>query len=187
MNIPSLRTSRLLLRGWTDADREAFAALNADPDVMHHFPAALSRAESDALVDTIQERWVTNGWGLWATEVRDGGPLDGRFIGFIGLNPAPAEYPCAPATEIGWRLASFAWGHGYATEGALRVVEFAFEEAGLDELVSFTTFKNERSQAVMRRIGMTRDPDGDFVSTRVPADWPERFSVLYRLRAPSTT
>lgn len=175
-----LRTARLWLRRWTPADREPFAAMNADPEVMRHFPAPLSRAESDAFADRIEERFAAQGWGLWALSAPVGSGLG--FAGFVGLNPVPPELPAAPGVEIGWRLARPAWGHGYATEAARAVVQFAFTEAGLDELVSFTAAGNERSQAVMRRIGMTRDRAGDFDHPLVPAHWPGRRSVLYRLR-----
>ncbi len=64
-----IRTERLLLRRWMDDDREPFAALNADPVVMEHFPAPLSRRESDALVDRIEAAFEERGWGV-ASQVR---------------------------------------------------------------------------------------------------------------------
>jgi len=66
---PELRTPRLLLRRWRDTDRPPFAALNADPLVMEHFPAPLRPNESDDLVDRIEAGFEERGWGLWAVEV----------------------------------------------------------------------------------------------------------------------
>src|SRR3954451_1804052 len=76
-----LRTDRLLLRQWKDGDREPFAALNADPAVMEHFPALMTREQSDALVDRLEASLMQRGYGLWALEVL----ATGRFIGFTGL------------------------------------------------------------------------------------------------------
>jgi ribosomal-protein-alanine N-acetyltransferase len=87
-----------------------------------------------------------------------------------------------PTVEIGWRLARDAWGYGYATEAARAALAFGFSEVRLDEIVSFTVTANTRSRAVMERIGMTHDPDGDFDHPLLP-DWPHRRHVLYRLRA----
>jgi RimJ/RimL family protein N-acetyltransferase len=155
-----------------------FAALNSDPEVMRHFPATLTRAESDAFADLIGQRFETNGgWGLWALERKD----TRAFIGFTGLAPVSFEAPFAPAVEIAWRLARPAWGHGYATEAARAAAGFAFDELGLDGLVSFTAPANVRSRAVMERLGMTRDPAEDFDHPRVPAGSPLRRHVLYRL------
>jgi 3-dehydroquinate dehydratase/shikimate dehydrogenase len=167
-----LRTKRLVLRGWRESDRSPFAALNADPAVMEHFPATLDRSESDALVDRIIERMDQQGFGLWAVEV-DGGP---ECIGFVGLNPIPFEAAFTPALEVGWRLARSAWGHGYAPEAAIASVDFAFasvhrhgddfrlEGPGppLDEIVSMTTTGNAKSRRVMEKIGLRRDPADDF-------------------------
>jgi RimJ/RimL family protein N-acetyltransferase len=179
--VPKLHTERLVLRRWSAADRAPFAALNADPEVMRHFPAPLARAESDALVDLIEQRLERDGWGLWALEERRGR----RFIGFTGLAPVGFEAPFTPAVEVGWRLARDAWGHGYATEAAREAARFAFTELRLDELVSFTAPANVRSRAVMARLGMTHDAAGDFDHPSVPEGHPLRRHVLYRLAAPS--
>ena len=174
---PELRTSRLLLRRWRDDDREPFAALNADPLVMEHFPAPLRRDESNALVDRIERGLDERGWGLWAVEV----PGTAAFVGFVGLNPAMFDAPFTPAVEVGWRLARDHWGHGYATEGARAALGFGFETLALDEIVSFTTHGNARSRRVMERLGMRHDPADDFDNPNLPEGSPLRPHVLYRL------
>ncbi|GAB2968877.1 GNAT family N-acetyltransferase [Frigoribacterium salinisoli] len=176
---PVLTTTRLLLRRWRDADRGPFAALNADPVVMEHFPATLTQERSDAAVEHIEAAFERDGWGLWAVERRD----DGVLLGFTGLS-RPGQLPHLEGqVEIGWRLAAHAWGQGYATEAAREVLRFAFapDGADLDAVVSFTAATNERSQALMRRLGMTRDPADDFVHPALPIGSPLRPHVLYRL------
>jgi len=175
-----LGTGRLRLRRWRPADREPFAAINADPAVMEHFPEPLTREQSDLLIERIEAGFERSGYGLWALETRAGGEL----IGFTGLADVPYETPFTPAVEIGWRLARPAWGAGYASEGARAALAFGFGVAGLEEIVSFATVGNERSRAVMRRIGMERDRDGDFEHPRLPAGHPLAPHVLYRLAAP---
>ena len=81
-----------------------------------------------------------------------------------------------------WAVAREAWGHGYATEAARAVLEHAFSELGLPEVVSFTTVANVRSRAVMERLGMTRDPAEDFDHPSVEPGHPLRRHVLYRAR-----
>jgi len=173
---PELRTERLLLRRWRDEDREPFAALNADPLVMEHFPSVLTRAESDALVDRIEGRFEESGFGLWAVEV----PAVAPFIGFIGLAPIPDDLPFAPAMEVGWRLARRHWGQGYATEGARAALRCGAETFGINEFVSMTARSNLRSQRVMRRLGMVRHERDDFNHPRIPVGHPTQPHVLYR-------
>jgi len=168
------------MRRWTDTDREPFAALNADPEVMEHFPAPLTRAESDAMIDRIEARRTETGFGFWALEVT----ATGEFIGFAGLSVPRFEAHFTPAVEIGWRLARSAWGRGYATEAARRALRYAFDDLALDEVVSFTSARNLRSRAVMERIGMIRDESGDFDHPMVPEGHPLRRHVLYRISAP---
>ena len=153
--------------------------MNADTAVMEFFPALLGRAESDTMVDRIEAHFSEHGFGLWALEVAQ----SGEFIGFTGLSVPRFGAHFMPAVEIGWRLARSAWGNGYATEAARRALRFAFAEAGLAEVVSFTTVANLRSRAVMERIGMTRDPADDFDHPLVPEGSPLRPHVLYRVRA----
>jgi RimJ/RimL family protein N-acetyltransferase len=172
---PSLSTERLLLRRWRDSDRGPFAALNADEEVMEHFPSTLTREQSDASVDRIQKELADEPFGLWAVEVRD----TGEFIGFVGLDRPRFDAWFTPAVEVGWRLARTAWGHGYATEAATEALRHGFEIVGLDEIVSFTTLSNLRSQRVMQRLGMARN--GEFDHPNIAPDHPMCRHVLYRL------
>jgi RimJ/RimL family protein N-acetyltransferase len=172
-----LVTDRLVLRRWRPSDREPFAALNADPEVMRQFAAPLGRSASDAFVNRIEASFDELGYGLWAVEVR----ASSSFVGFAGLARQTFEAPFNPSVEVGWRLARSAWGHGYATEGARAALDHAFGALGLDEVVSITTPGNERSRAVMRRLGMTRDPQDDFEQPHLPPGHPLRPAVLYRI------
>lgn len=172
-----LRTERLLLRQWVDADCEPFAAMNADPAVMEHFPAPMSRVQSDALADQVAADLAARGYGMWALEVLS----TGRFIGFTGLNDVRFTARFTPAVEIGWRLAQDAWHNGYASEAARAALAHGFGPAGLDEVVSFTATTNKPSQRVMERIGMARDEADDFDHPRVEAGHRLRRHVLYRM------
>jgi RimJ/RimL family protein N-acetyltransferase len=175
----TIRTDRLVMRRWRDADREPYAAMNADPAVMRYFPATMDRRASDASVDVIEERFERQGFGLWALELLD----TGAFIGFTGLNPMPDGVPGAGGMEVGWRLATRAWHHGYATEAAAAAVDVAFSGAGLAEIWSMTAVLNEPSLAVMRRLGMTRH--AYFDHPRIEPGHPVRPHVAYRLRNPA--
>ncbi len=169
------------MRRWREADREPFAALNADPEVMRYFPAPLDRAASDATVDRIEDLFLRQGFGLWALEVS----ATGEFIGFTGLNPMPGGVPGAGGMEVGWRLARGAWHQGYASEAAAAAAGVAFRGAGLAELWSMTAVANEPSQAVMRRLGMTLHAHFDHPG--VTAGHPLRPHVAYRLPRPEPT
>lgn len=174
--IVTLRTGRLILRPWRESDRAPFAAMNADPIVMEHFPSPNTRAESDAGFDRIVTKMSAQGFGLWAVEV----PHVAEFIGFVGLNPADALLG-RPVFEIGWRLAARHWGHGYATEGARASLDYAFDVLGQDEIVSFTTTANQRSRHVMEKLGLMRRPEEDFDHPGVPASWAGRRHVVYAI------
>jgi RimJ/RimL family protein N-acetyltransferase len=171
-------TERLQLRRWRESDREPFARLNADPRVMEFLPRALSRDESNGLVDRIETHFEEHGFGLYAAELVE----DRSFIGYIGLAVPRFTAHFTPCVEIGWRLALEHWGRGLATEGAREIVRYAFGELGLRELVSFTVPGNLRSRRVMEKLAMTHSPADDFDHPGLPEGDPLRGHVLYRLR-----
>lgn len=172
-----LETARLVMRPWAPEDRAPFAALNADPEVMRFFPATLTRAESDALADEIDAHFARHGWGLWAIEAREAT----GFLGFVGLYPVREIMPFAPAVQIAWRLSRNAWGQGFASEAARAALAFGFEHLGLGEIVSYTALTNARSIAVMERLVMHRDDNGDFDHPQVPEGHGLKRHCLYRL------
>jgi ribosomal-protein-alanine N-acetyltransferase len=166
-----LTTRRLLLRRWRDDDREAFHALNSDPAVMATIGPVMSRAESDAFMNRIEQRFDEHGFGLWCVD------RDGEVLGFTGL----AVPWFRDGVEVGWRIRSEHWGNGYAPEAATECLRFAFDEVGLDEVISFTAVSNAKSRRVMEKIGLRRDPEGDFDHPGVPDGSPLKPHVLYRI------
>ncbi len=175
---PRLVTTRLLMREWRDSDRQPYAAINADPEVMRHFPSTLTTPQSGEMIDRMAAAWLDRGFGLWAVERLD----TSEFIGFVGLSAPAWQAAFTPCIEVGWRLASQQWGHGFAPEAAVAALEWAFANVDLpgDEVVSFTTVANLSSRRVMEKIGMIHDLVADFDHPLLP-DWIERRHVLYRI------
>ncbi len=171
-----IETERLLLRPFREADRPAFAALNADPAVGAWVGGPHDRDESDAMMDRIGAHFDEHGFGLWALERK----ADGVLLGFDGLQTVKAgALPVGPGVEIGWRLIPAAWGGGYATEGARAALAWGFANLDLDEILSFTAATNTRSEAVMKRIGMARAPERDFDHPRLADDHPLKRHIVY--------
>jgi 3-dehydroquinate dehydratase / shikimate dehydrogenase len=177
MDLPILKTQRLVLRPWKKADLLPFAKINANPKVMEFYPATLTQAESHALAEKIQRDSVSRGYGFWAVEV----PGVAGFIGYVGLNYWNLEASFAPCVDVGWRLDPKYWGYGYATEGALEVLKHGFETLQLPEIMAMATVGNFRSHQVMKRLGMTHDPQENFHHPKLPKDDPLSLRVLYRL------
>ena len=169
-----IRTARLLLRRWREDDREPFAAMNADPEVMRHFPAALTREQSDALLDRFDAAFDELGYGRWAVEA------DGELVGFTGLAWTPFQADFTPALEVGWRLVRRAWGRGYATEAGRAALVRGLEE--VETVVSFTATTNTASERVMQRLGMTAA--GEFEHPALPEGHRLRRHLLYRTDRP---
>ena len=168
---------RVRLRPWREDEAPAFAALNADPEVMRHFAAPLTRAESDAMLARVRAHEARHGFCFWAVEHRG----QARPIGFCGVQHVPFEARFTPAVEIGWRLFPAFWGQGLAREAAELALDAAFGlPSALGEVVAFTVPENRPSWGLMRRLGMK--PDGVFEHPRLPAGHPLRPHLLYRVR-----
>lgn len=160
-----LRTARLVLRGWRATDREPFAEMNADPEVMRWIGSGvLHPVASDELRARLRREWTRTGRGLWAIERA----ADGAFLGFCGLtDPAWGGPGLDGEVEIGWRLRRDAWGHGYAGEAARAALGVAWEALGLDGAIALVHPDNARSLGVGERLGMR------VVGTtrHLPTDW----------------
>jgi RimJ/RimL family protein N-acetyltransferase len=175
-----LETPRLTLRRWQEADRSPFAQMNADPVVMHFFAAPFTREQSDEAIDRYLAAFDREGFSFFAATLRD----TGAFVGTIGLQTMRDVVPNLPqpAVEIGWRLTEAAQGRGLATEGALAIVDFAFHQLGLVEVVAITAIPNQPSRRVMEKLRMTHRPELDFDHPRVPAGHQYQRHTLYSLQ-----
>lgn len=153
MSNPYIFTSeRLGFRNWNLEDLEEFAELNADEEVMQHFSKTLSTDEVVLFIKRLKAHFVQYGYTYYATELLD----TGEFIGMIGIAYQVYESPFTPATDIGWRLKKDAWGKGYATEGAKRCLDYAHYQLGIDKILSVCTIQNQKSENVMKKIGMRK-------------------------------
>lgn len=159
-------SERLGFRNWTDSDLTEFAKINADSEVMEHFPKPLSEKETEEFIDRLKKHYAKNGYNYFATEILDSGEL----IGFVGLAFQDYKSEFTPAVDLGWRLKKSAWGKGYANEGAKKCLEFAFDELNLDKIISTCPKKNSRSENVMKRLGMEKI--GEFNHPKLK-DYPE--------------
>lgn len=178
MEAVTLAGPRLILRPWRAEDLDPLFAINGDAESMRHFPAVMTRAESDAWAARIQAHFAEHGWGFWVVEERGGAP----FVGVVGLLSIPWTARFTPAVEIGWRISPAFRRRGIAEEAARMAIGFGFGTLRLPEVVAFTVPGNEPSRRLMERLGMR--PDGAFGHPRLPEGHPMRRHLLYRRAAP---
>jgi len=146
------KSERLGFRNWTSEDLNQFVKLNSDEEVMEHFPRILTKNEVRGLIIDLKKHFSKNGFTYYATEILE----TKEFIGMIGLAFQEYNTKFTPAIDIGWRLKRDSWGKGYATEGAKRCLEYAFDELDINKVISVCTIKNKKSENVMKKIGMTK-------------------------------
>ncbi|MEZ5059048.1 MAG: GNAT family N-acetyltransferase [Saprospiraceae bacterium] len=146
------QSQRLGFRNWSEKDLDEFAVMNADLEVMKHFPKSLTREESALALQKFQALFEEKGYTYYATDLLE----TGEFIGFIGLADKDFESDFTPAVDIGWRLKKSAWGKGLATEGAIRCLEFGFKTLHLNSIISLCPIVNTGSENVMKKIGMKK-------------------------------
>ena len=171
-----LETQRLYLRQWLEEDFIPWADMNADPRVMEFFVSPIPLERSLELAAELRDALERNLYG-WFVMERKGSP---GFAGVLALDDVRYEVPFEPRREIGWRLPTSSWGHGFATEGACALLDYAFTNLQWSRVVAMTAVHNTRSRRVMERLGMTHDPVEDFDHPRVPDGHPVKRHVLYR-------
>jgi RimJ/RimL family protein N-acetyltransferase len=172
-----IETERLTLREWRDEDRLPFHAMCCDPRVMATLGPLMSRAESDAMIDRVQMRQESHGHSFWAVERRE----DGAFLGWCGIVIALSELPIAGLPEIGWRLAHDVWGQGYAREGAVASLDWAFGANNMENVWAITSVGNSASWGLMERLGMKRHHDMDFEHPNVADGSPLKSHITYSI------
>ena len=179
-----LETERLVLREWRETDKALYAEVIGDPIVRRFFPSIGTPADAASGIDRAIHRLADLGFSFLALERK----LDGRFLGMLGMAPfsdvVRFAIPGAPKVEIGWQLGKEFWGNGYAPEGARAMLDFAWSNLALPEVVAITYEGNLPSQRVMEKIGMQRDPHGDFLHPDIPDGHLLRPHVLYRISNP---
>lgn len=171
-----IQTERLGLRDWKASDKEPFIAMNQDPEVMEFFPSLKTAEETISLIDRLQKHIAERAYGFFAVDRLD----TGEFIGFIGIVYQTFESHFTPCIEIGWRLQRAHWFNGFATEGAKACIKYAFETLNAEEVYSFTTVLNSKSEKVMRKIGMKKI--GEFDHPQLAADDPLLRHILYQIK-----
>ena len=142
------------MRPFRDEDLPRYAAMNADPEVMAHLGGPISSRWSDRIAEYANELWAWAGIGLLAVERTE----DGTFLGACGVHVLES-YP--DDLEIAWRLAKEHWGHGYATEAAAEWLRVAFEDHDMPRVISVADPGNDRSTAVMGRLGFVFDHEAE--------------------------
>ncbi|MFN3946336.1 MAG: GNAT family N-acetyltransferase [Allosphingosinicella sp.] len=168
-------TERLVLRDWREADVEPFLRHTNTPAVMRWLGGPAKPEEAVERIRSRVMRWQEErGFTFWVVERR----CDGALLGFCGIKIADDEgAPVEGEYEIGWRLREDAWGQGYAKEAALASLDFAFARLGAPRVVALTVEENAPSWGLMRRLGMTRRPDLDYVGP----DWSEGPVIVYAI------
>lgn len=167
-----LKTERLTLRPLATGDAEALAAINADPEVMRFIGDGSPRdlEQTEALVAKVEAHWDAHGWGAFAIDEAATGALVG-----LAILATPNFLPeILPVTELGWRVKRDRWGRGYAPEAARAVMGFAFDDLGLERVVSCIHFENAASIRVAEKLGMTLERETVVPNFEVPCSVYER-------------
>jgi RimJ/RimL family protein N-acetyltransferase len=146
MEIPTLKTERLLLRPFRIDDLDLLAAMNADIEVMRYIAEVQDRSAAFRSLCASNGHWTIRGFGPWAVEEL----ATGRMIGRAGLLHWEGSWP---AVEIGYALERSAWGKGYATEAALASRDYAHRVLGARGLISQIHPDNAASIRVAERMG----------------------------------
>lgn len=148
-----IKTERLGLRNWRNDDLEPMSKLNQNPMVMEFFPNTQDREHTRGFIERMQSHFMQHSYNYFAVDRLD----TGEFIGFIGLCRQDYLTDRPAFTDIGWRLKQDVWGKGFATEGALACLKFAFEELKLPAVYSVCPTVNTKSEKVMHKIGMHKE------------------------------
>lgn len=170
-----IKTNRLGLRNWHKKDIISATRMNADKAVREFFPNTMSQQETEEFIKKMQQHFINYRYCYFAVDEL----ASQEFIGFIGLSNQTFKSQFTPCVDIGWRLVTKAWGKGYATEGALACLHFAFKTLNLPKVYAIAPELNLKSQRVMQKIGMKEYTR--FKHPKIAAENPLKNCVAYRI------
>lgn len=171
-----LFTSRRLgFRGWREEDILPMAQINADPEVMAFFPGVQTIQQTADFVKRMQAQQASKGYCYFAVDRLD----NNEFIGFVGLVDQSYEADFTPCVDIGWRLKRSAWNIGFAKEGAVRCLAYAFTELALERIYAVAPKVNLRSEHIMQVAGMKKI--GEFLHPLLRDDQRLGQCILYAI------
>jgi RimJ/RimL family protein N-acetyltransferase len=174
-------TARLRLRTWDDEDEFRFYDVMNTPVVMQWLGGLQTVEEWSAGYRRLLGYEREFGFTFWIVERKS----DREILGFCGLKRAnaPGADGLVGEVEIGWRLREDAWGQGYAKEAAIASLDLAFHCFAAPRVVAVTAARNAPSQGLMKRLGMNRREDLDFIDQRFPPETEVNPQVAYMIDA----
>ena len=171
-------TERLRLRNWDADDLDEFMRHTNTPAVMRWLGDVWPREKHEAAYGRVKSYERDHGHTFWIVERKS----DGALLGFCGLKRVNSQGAPNPGDfEVGWRLREDAWGQGYAKEAATASLDLAFGRFGAPHVIALTVAGNVASQGLMKRLGMVRRPDLDFIDNRYGEELNP--SIVYRIDA----
>lgn len=149
---PSLRTARLRLRAFGEADADELFALHSNARVLRYWdsPPWSERARAERFI-TACRQMERQGTGARLAVER---AVDGAFIGWCTVAEWNPEFRSA---SLGYCYGEAAWGHGYATEAARALLGWAFDTLDLNRVQAETDTRNVASARVLEKLGFVRE------------------------------
>jgi ribosomal-protein-alanine N-acetyltransferase len=148
-----LETEHLILRQWKEEDLITYAKITSSKEVMRYFPKTLTTEQSNTAARKFMKLVEERSWGFLAVEEKS----SGKFIGYAGLHAPQSKFPFSPCVEIAWRMADKYWENGYVLEAGEKIIAYAFEIIGLEELVYFSSLQNVKGEKVVKVLGMKKE------------------------------
>ena len=172
-----LETEHLILRQWKEEDLTPYAKLTSSKEVMKYFPKTLTAEQSNTAARKFTKLLEERSWGFWVVEKKS----SGAFLGYAGLHVPKTQFPFSPCVEIAWRMEDKYWDNAYVVETGEKIIDYAFEVLGLEELVYFSSIQNEKGETLAKALGMKRE-DKSFNHPFVELEHTLSEHYLYRIK-----
>jgi RimJ/RimL family protein N-acetyltransferase len=145
-------SERLGFRNWKSTDIDELHKINSDERVMEFFPSVSTKKQTIEFIEKMKKQYKDNGFCYFAVDKLE----NNNFIGFIGLSEQTYLANFTPCIDIGWRIKHNEWNNGFATEGAKKCLQYAFEALKIEEIFSIAPKVNLKSEHVMKKIGLEK-------------------------------